>query len=105
MRTNGYIILKIKVGGGIDPNTGYPTTPITSWSEPIRCHYRANKYNQFGSVNDMVFTSAQYSIMVERQLIESEVLKLFKNNGDEIGDFQVVQIEDDEMKGRMIITV
>lgn len=105
MRTNGYILLKIKVGGGIDPTTGYPAPPTVSWSEPIRCYYRANKYNQIGMVNDMAFTSAQYCISVERTEIQSEVLRLVADNGRELGEFSIMHIEDNEMKGRITITV
>lgn len=105
MRTNGYILLKTKVGGGINPETGYPTAPLITWSERIPCYYKANNYNQLGVTNGMAFTSASYQILILQQPVESEVLKLYNNRGDELGEYPIMQVEEVEVKGRTKIMV
>lgn len=105
MRTNGTIRLKIKVGGGIDPETGYPTKPTIDWSDDIPCLFNANKYNNFGKVDGMTFTSASYDILIENQPVESEVLVLFDKNGKDLGEFAIMEVSDEAMKGRTRIIV
>lgn len=90
---NGHIEAKIKTGGGIDETTGYPVTPSVSWGDPIPCQFRANSYNNRGKANGEAFTVASYEILIEDQSYEAEVLRLTDNNGKELGEFSVIEIE------------
>lgn len=91
---NGTIELKSKIGGGIDPITGYPLKPSSiSWGEPIPCQYKANRYNNLGRVNGEHFTTASFEILVEEQPITSEQLRLKDNRGGVLGEFSIISVE------------
>ena len=90
---NGYIETKIKTGGGIDPETDHPVAPSVSWSTPIPCQYRANKYSNKGRVNGEAFTIASYEILVDEQPFDAEMLRLQSDNGKMLGEFSVIEIE------------
>lgn len=93
---NGYIEVKRKTAGGIDPETGYPVKPSeVSWGNPIDCQYTANKYNKLGVVNGEHFTAAQYSILIEEQpLGEFDQIRLTDSRtGKSLGEFSVIQVE------------
>ena len=62
---NGTIETKIKSGGGINPETGYPNKPSEAWGEPIPCQFRANSYSNKGRTNGEAFTIASYEILIE----------------------------------------
>ena len=93
---NGTIELKTKTAGGIDPVTGFPIKPSdVSWSAPIDCQYSVNKYDKLGKVNGEHFIVAQYSILIEDQLLgEFEQLRLTDSkSGNSLGEFSVMQVE------------
>lgn len=91
---NGTIEAKEKTGGGIDPETGYAKSAVTSWKAPIPCQWTANKYNKLGKVNGEHFTLANYSILIEEQPFEGvEQIRLKDLSGNELGEFSIMQIE------------
>ena len=91
---NGTIEAKVKTGGGIDPETGYPKTATASWGEPIPCQYEANKYNRLGRVNGEHFTVANYSILKQQQPFGGvEQIRLKDRAGNEVGEFSIMQVE------------
>lgn len=90
---NGTIETKVKTGGGIDPKTGHPITPSVSWSKPIPCQYRANKYSNKGRVNGEAFTIASYEILIDEQPFDAEMLRLQNDSGKILGEFSVIEIE------------
>ena len=90
---NGTIETKIKTGGGIDPETDYPSKTSVTWSKPIPCQYRANNYSKRGKVNGEAFTVASYEILIEEQPYEAECLRLRDMDGRTLGEFSVIEIE------------
>jgi hypothetical protein len=89
---NGYIEPKIKTGGGIDPETGYPIPPSFTWGDKIPCQFRANSFNYKGKANGESFTVAKYEILIQGSF-SHEVIKLSGSSGNELGEFSVMQIE------------
>lgn len=91
---NGYIQIKQTTEKGINPDTGHPYKPTSSWGEPIECQYIINKYNAFAqSKVGNVFTEASYQILIEEQAINAESIKLTDNRGNELGVFSVIRVE------------
>ena len=91
---NGTIEVKRKAGGGIDPETGYPSKPgSVSWGCPILCQYSANERNNLGRVNGEHFTVARYEILIESQPFAAEQVRLKNLAGDIIGEFSIMEIE------------
>lgn len=103
---NGYICMKRKSGGGIDPETGYPIKPTEAWGKPIPCQYTANKHNNLGkTTGGEPFTVAQYQILIEEQPLNGERLRLDDLCGREIGEFSIMEIEPLEAVCEMRIMV
>lgn len=90
---NGNIETKIKSGGGINPETGYPNKPSEAWGEPIPCQYQANNNSLKGRTNGEAFRIASYEILIDEQPYESEQLRLSDDNGKVIGEFSVIDIK------------
>lgn len=89
---NGYIRLKAKTPGTIDPATGYPSKPQgVEWDAPIPCQYLPNSRNNLGKVNGEHFSTATYTILVEEQpLPDTEQLRLQDAGGKSLGDFSLI---------------
>lgn len=104
---NGTIEIKSKSVSGIDPETGYPTKPISvEWSDPIPCQFSANKYDKLGRVNGEHFTIASYTILVEMQSMPNvEQIRLKGMDGKAIGEYSVIDIEPLEAVCELRITV
>lgn len=90
---NGTIEAKIKTGGGIDPETGYPIPPSVSWGNAIACQYRANEFSNQGKVNGEAFTVASYEILIDEQPYDAETLRLRDVCGRILGEFSVIETE------------
>ncbi len=91
---NGCIsILTEQEGGGIDPETGFPTEPSASWSEGIPCQYISNDCDRFGTAGGGQFTIAQYTIYVDGPMEEAERLKLTNALGKELGEYAIKNAE------------
>ncbi len=90
---NGSIETKIKTGGGINPETDYPTNPSIGWSNPISCQYQANNNSLKGRTNGEAFTIASYEILIDEQPYEAERLRLRDESGKELWEFSVLDIK------------
>lgn len=91
---NGTIEFKLKRGGGIDPNTGYPIEPTSEWSEPLPCQYIPNNLNNLGRVQGERFTAASYTILIEQhKLPDSERVRIKDRDGKEVGEFSIISVE------------
>lgn len=91
---NGTIEFKVKTGGGVDPETGYPAAPAVEWGEPVPCQYIPNKNSFLGRSNGEHFTVASYQILIDAMhTVESEQLRLKDASGREIGQFSVISHE------------
>lgn len=90
---NGTIQAKIKSGGGMNPETGYPDKPTVAWGEPIPCQYQANNNSLKGRTNGEAFRIASYEILIDEQPYEAEQLRLRDDNGKVLGEFSVIDIK------------
>lgn len=90
---NGYIKIKEKTGGGMNPDTGYPIKSDSSFGVNIPCQFRANKYSNKGKANGESFIIASYEILIEEQSFTSEQLSLFDLAGKELGEFSIMETE------------
>ena len=90
---NGNIETKIKSGGGMNPETGYPDKPSEAWGEPIPCQYQANNNSLKGRTNGEAFHIASYEILIDEQPYESEQLRLLNDSGKVLGEFSVIEVE------------
>ena len=91
---NGFIEVKRKTGGGIDPETGYPVKSDTvEWGDPIPCQYSANKHDWLGRAGGEHFTVAQYEILIEEQPLDTEQIRLSDRAGNTVGEFSIMEVE------------
>lgn len=86
---------------------GRPVPVKVDLSEPIRCNWKANKWDKKGKVIDGVFTQAQYEILVEPQDFEFETLTLYDTTLCKrlLGVFAVQSVEHFPAVGATKITV
>lgn len=91
---NGTIEFKLKQGGGINTDTGYPVTPSESWGEPLPCQYTPNSLNNLGRVQGERFVAASYTILIEQQpLQDSEQVRMKDRDGNVVGEFSIISVE------------
>lgn len=95
---NGTIAVKQKSsGGGIDPATGFPLKPASSWEKPIPCQFKAVKFSYLGrSAEGSAFTLASYEILIEASdnaPFKGEQIRLVDEYGSALGEFSIVQVE------------
>lgn len=103
---NGTIEIKRKSGGGIDPDTGYPTAPTAAWDAPIPCQYYANTYNNLGTTKSgEPFTIASYTILVEMQPLDGEQIRLTDTFGRIVGEFSIKEVTPLQAVGELKIIV
>lgn len=91
---NGTIEFKGKTAGGIDPTTGYPIAPTTTWGDPIPVQWIPNSHDNLGVTHGEHFTRASYTLLISRQALPSEQLRLKDRAGNTIGEFSVISAED-----------
>lgn len=93
---NGTIETKSSVGGGIDPETGYPLPPGSeAWGNPIPCQFSADTYDRQAVSNGERYTEERYTILIEEQAdrMHIERIRLKDLFGDVVGEFSVRQVE------------
>lgn len=90
---NGTIEVKSKVGGGLNPETGYPQKAEEQWGEPIPCQYIPTKHNKLGVVEGEHYTVAQYTVLIEEQDFNAEQIRLKDRAGKDLGEFSIIQVE------------
>ncbi len=91
---NGTIEPKVKTGGGLDPETGYPVRPEASWGDPIPCQFVPVTHDKLGTTKGGEhFTEAAYTILIEEQPFHAEQVRLTGRGGTVVGEFSVRRIE------------
>lgn len=102
---NGTIETKIKTGGGIDPLTGHPIKSGFSWSEPIACQYMPNTHDNRGRANGEHYTIASYTVLIEEQPFTAEQIRLKDMDGNTIGEYSVMSVQQLEAVNEIQILV
>lgn len=90
---NGFIQVKQKTGGGIDPVSGHPVPVVVAWGEPIPCQYSATNFNWQSQQRGEPTTQRSYSILIEEQSFTGEQIMLVDDSARVIGEFPIRQIE------------
>ena len=91
---NGTIELKVKTAVGINPSTGFPVASTTSWGSPVPCQYLINTHDNLGRTQGEHFVKAQYSILIEQPTpVASEQLRLTDRDGNVLGEFSIISVE------------
>lgn len=103
---NGTIEIKSKTSGGIDPATGFPSPGSATWLSPIPCQYKAIKYSNIGTTSQGEhFTIASFSVLIEEQPLQGERLRLRAKDGNELGEYSIIQVEPLEAVGQIRIII
>lgn len=94
---NGYIQVKVKTAGGIDPTTGFPIKATgTTYESPIPCQYIPNVYNQLGRTSSgEPFTIAKYIIFIEQSKtpFTAEQVRLTDMDSAIVGEYAIISAE------------
>ena len=89
---NGTLQYAITTGGGVNTN-GDPVPVIAAWSNPIDCLIITNTRNNKGAYQDGKFTVCAYEIHIEKQSFTANRIKLVNSRGDQLGEFEVQDIQ------------
>ena len=103
--SNGTVQFKQKSGGGIDPETGYPVSATSTWSESVPCSWKTVSLNLLATANNEHYKDARYTLFIEGNSLPSEQLKLTDNDGNTLGEFSVISYEYLDTKGVVQIVV
>ena len=102
--TNGTLQIRTKTGGGIDAN-GEAIPATGAWSDDVDCFIQTNGHSNKGKYADGKFTIAAYTVLIESQTFNADRIKLVTQNGEELGEFQVQDVQFLDTAGRVKITV
>lgn len=75
---NGFLEVKTKTGGGLDPVTHMPIAVSVSWGETIPCQIREVKYDNLANASGNDYIQSSYTILTEQDF-EGEVIRLTGN--------------------------
>lgn len=106
MMTNGTISFQFVTENGFDAN-GNPISDATAWSVPaLPCLIRTNQHNQKGKVSNGKFEISAYTIHLEMMdEISAKRVKLVKDLGGDLGEFEIQDIQYLKLVNRIKITV
>lgn len=88
---NGFIQTLTTTGGGM--LHGIPQPVVEDWSEPIPCNIRKNKSDHRGTYIDGKFIQCAAVVLIEPQEFDSKRIKITDNRGQELGDFEVQDVQ------------
>ena len=102
---NGTIEVQNLAGGGIDPETGFPTTGTSSWGEPVPCQFSPVKQDYRSTVNGEPSRELTFSILIEGRPFTADRLRLRDDLGTFSREFSIESVEHLEAVGQTRITV
>lgn len=102
---NGTIEVQNLAGGGLNPETGFPTTGEASWGEPLPCQFSPVKQDYRATVNGEPAKTLSFSILIEGQSFTADRLRLRDREGTDLGEFSVESVEHLEAVFQTRITV
>lgn len=104
MRTNGYLQIKVVVGGGLNDD-GEPIPAGTDWGEKIPCSIKTLTDSRKGRYDDGEFRIASFEILIEEiKDFNPPHVKLNRYDVD-LGEFTVQSVEPLKTVGRVKIQV
>ncbi len=92
---NGTIEVRQTDGsGGIDPETGYPVEGETQWGDPIPCQFIPATQDYLRKVNDEPYALLTWTILIDQvPIFTAEQIRLRRRDGEVVGEYSVVSIE------------
>ena len=104
---NGTIEVQNLAGGGIDPETGFPSTGAASWGEPVPCQFSPVRQDYRATVDGEPAKTLSFSILIEEQQppFTADRLRLRDSGGALLREFSVESVEHLEAVGQTRITV
>lgn len=93
---NGNIEFKHKSAGGLDPVTGFPVKPTSSWGEPIPCQYVPKQLNLQARSGGNAMVTSSYEVYLDMPLSDgaSEQLRLTDLQGNVVGEYSLIAMEE-----------
>ena len=104
MIVNGSIYGWIENGAGFDEN-GDPVPSTSQWSQPIPANIQSNSKSTDGSYVGGSFTIASYTIIIDGLEFPYSHVKLVRESGEDLGEFDVQNAEVLKFVERIKITV
>ena len=93
MRTNGYLTYRVSDGNPSFNELGEPIATDSVWSEPVECFIKTNTHNNKGTYEDGHFTNESYEVIVEKEPLETDRIRLTRTDiAKELGEFDVQDI-------------
>ncbi len=103
---NGTIEVQNLTGGGLDPETGFPTTGAATWDEPVPCQFSPVKQDYRATVDGEPAKTLSFSILIEQQpSFKADRLRLQDSAGTLLREFSVESVEQLEAVGQTRIIV
>lgn len=104
---NGILQVIQKTGGGFDEN-GLPQKVQDDPGEPIPCNLKTITHDKKGKYTDGTFTRFSYEILLDIETARNftaDRVKLTDNRGNELGVFQVQDVQHLDAVGAIKISV
>lgn len=103
---NGFVCLITTTGGGLQ--NGIPIPVKEEVGTPIPCNIRTVRHDRKGSSVDSVFTQHSYDVLVDSVIMprfEAEKVLLIDNRNNELGQFDVQDVQHLDFAGAIKIVV
>ena len=88
---NGHIQTLTTTGGGM--LHGIPQPVVEQWSDPIPCNIRKNKSDHKGTYTDGKFIQCAAILLIEPQEFTAKRIKVTDNRENELGEFEVQDVQ------------
>ena len=102
--TNGTLKYKLRPDSGFDI-LGDPIPAPIEWSDEIDCFIQTNQHNTKGKTTDGKFIMSAYTIFIDSQEIDTDLVSLTTDRGKALGEFQVQDIQFLDLVQRVKLTV
>lgn len=103
---NGFVCLITTSGGGLQ--NGIPIPVKNELGVPIPCNIRTIRHNHNGNSVDSVYTQQSYEVLIDSVIMprfEAEKVFLIDNRNNELGQFDVQDVQHLDFAGAIRIVV
>ena len=104
MRDNGHVQYRTQ-GTSTENEFGELVESTSLWSEPIPCHIKTNSDNRRGKYEDGEFRQASFTILTEQMDNLSFNRVRLERQGEDLGEYGVMNAENIESQNRTQILV
>lgn len=103
---NGFVCLITTSGGGLQ--NGIPIPVKNELGVPIPCNIRTIRHDRKGSSVDSVYTQQSYEVLIDSVIMprfDAEKVLLIDNRNNELGQFDVQDVQHLDFAGAIRIVV